>query len=328
MNEIINNETNNETNKNDIETVNCHICDCKKFEPNIFDSKYCKTCYHKMEKHKKSYMVERPKTKPFVIKMPQQTNNFVKLKKTPNNNSPPNKNHRVTLSQPLEPKGTDVDIKLDQSLDLAILKKNKEREERDKLTVSLDMSNLTKKVDRKTLLVMEIIATESDYVKSISYLLKNYLSVLENTITTNDINLIFSNIIWIFNINSEFESELKEFQRNQGDMSEMFDILSKYSELFKAYGTYGSSYDDALIHLALLKKDNQNFAKTLTEIEKSDGKKWNLETYLITPIQRICRYPLLLRELISCTDTEDPNYKILLETHKKNRENSQNSERI
>ena len=58
--------------------------------------------------------------------------------------------------------------------------------------------------------------------------------------------------------------------------------------MFKAYGRYSSSYDEAVNQITLLKKD-PNFEKLLKEVESKDKKNWTLETYLITPIQRICR---------------------------------------
>lgn len=33
-----------------------------------------------------------------------------------------------------------------------------------------------------------------------------------------------------------------------------------------------------------------------------------IESFLLKPVQRICRYPLLLRELLKCTAFEDPTY--------------------
>jgi hypothetical protein len=224
----------------------CQICDCKctNFEPNVFDPKYCKVCYHNNEKHQKGYV---DNSRPKIVPKEHQVNqvNIPTLRKVNNPNSPNNQNNQnnqnnkqriVSTSQPLDSKN--LVVKLDQSLNLTNIKNqlNEGGEgEGQKLSASLDIKATPNKIDRKKLLVSEIISTENEYVKSMSYLLQNYLRVLQDTMTTNDINLIFSNMIWIFNINSEFESELNEFKKNDCEMKEMFEILSKYVKISTIY---------------------------------------------------------------------------------------------
>ena len=41
----------------------------------------------------------------------------------------------------------------------------------------------------------------------------------------------------------------------------------------------------------------------------------SLESYLIKPVQRVLKYPLLLRELVSLTDPESPEHTHLTGTH-------------
>lgn len=39
--------------------------------------------------------------------------------------------------------------------------------------------------------------------------------------------------------------------------------------------------------------------------------------YVIKPVQRLCKYPLLIRELLSVTDESKPDYAALLEAQEK-----------
>lgn len=36
-----------------------------------------------------------------------------------------------------------------------------------------------------------------------------------------------------------------------------------------------------------------------------------LESYLIKPVQRLLKYPLLLKEMKKCTDPDDPEYELI-----------------
>lgn len=81
----------------------------------------------------------------------------------------------------------------------------------------------------------------------------------------------------------------------------------------KMYSKYCSNYDNASELLEKL-KDNQEFSKTMAVCLTDPGAKGqNLLSYLIKPVQRICKYPLLFRELISHTPEDHKDYKSLVE---------------
>lgn len=246
-----------------MESKECIICDCKKFESNIFDATYCKGCYHKVDKHvsieEKKRIQEENKKKELEtkkielnrIEFPQKKLNPIKTipKKSPQNDDrfslqikSPQKNipkERTETTPPIpeneittkpkkkigitpKPNQDRIDISLDINKPLL------DNTTTGRLVMSLDLSVETKKRDRRGMLILEIIETESEYVKSISYLLQNYLRKLQEFVEPTDINIIFSNIIWIYNINSEFQSELEEFKKNTQKIDQLFFILRKY----------------------------------------------------------------------------------------------------
>jgi hypothetical protein len=52
--------------------------------------------------------------------------------------------------------------------------------------------------------------------------------------------------------------------------------------------------------------------KLIKEVEATEpARSLTLETFLMTPVQRICKYPLLVRELIKMTDADHPDYEKL-----------------
>jgi len=51
--------------------------------------------------------------------------------------------------------------------------------------------------------------------------------------------------------------------------------------------------------------------------KKQEAKGFDLFSYVIKPVQRLCKYPLLLRELLKFTPNTHPDYKDLQEAYTK-----------
>lgn len=76
---------------------------------------------------------------------------------------------------------------------------------------------------------------------------------------------------------------------------------------------YCCNFDDAS---ALLNEYNMfaNLKQTLDECQeliKDQTQAWDLDCLLVKPVQRILKYPLLLKELLATIDTRHPDYAML-----------------
>ena len=69
------------------------------------------------------------------------------------------------------------------------------------------------------------------------------------------------------------------------------------SPYFRAYADYCSKYFAAIETLKTLRGRRKNLRERLIELQSTHG--LPIESLLIKPIQRLCKYPLLLRELLS-----------------------------
>jgi hypothetical protein len=79
--------------------------------------------------------------------------------------------------------------------------------------------------------------------------------------------------------------------------------------MIKTFTEYITIYETVTTSIMNWKKTRPRFAKVLVAAQKqaTTDKKQSLTSLLITPVQRIARYPLLLRELLKCMDREsDP----------------------
>lgn len=78
-------------------------------------------------------------------------------------------------------------------------------------------------------------------------------------------------------------------------ISEVGDMLIECAESFHVYSVYASNYPAAmkLVVSYQLKPDMKEVLQRLSAAPEARG--LSLESFLIKPIQRICKYPLLIR---------------------------------
>ena len=89
------------------------------------------------------------------------------------------------------------------------------------------------------------------------------------------------------------------------------------SDYFSLYIDYCANSDEAIKILNEL-NSNQTWNNFLNECYKNpETKRLKLDSYLIKPIQRVTKYPLLLRELLSSTPNTFPDYKQLEKANEK-----------
>lgn len=77
-----------------------------------------------------------------------------------------------------------------------------------------------------------------------------------------------------------------------------------------------TSSGNALLNddVILTAKTDGAFKHFLEERNPTNQHSSSLESYLIKPVQRVLKYPLLLRELVSLTDPESPEHTHLTGT--------------
>uniref|UniRef100_A0AAX7V4D4 Phosphatidylinositol-3,4,5-trisphosphate-dependent Rac exchange factor 1 n=1 Tax=Astatotilapia calliptera TaxID=8154 RepID=A0AAX7V4D4_ASTCA len=163
----------------------------------------------------------------------------------------------------------------------------------------------------------EILNTERDYVRTLLFLQSvsltssrnhsNPLSKKERSL----MGILFSNIEDILKLHqgvlSAVEYSLLPEPQPHHALGHVF---LQFRDSFSVYGEYCSNHEKALRLLMELNKipDIRTF---LLHCMLLGGKKSTdipLEGYLLTPIQRICKYPLLLKELLKRTPKKHADY--------------------
>eukprot|EP01105_Mastigella_eilhardi_P008207 TRINITY_DN2006_c0_g1_i2.p1 TRINITY_DN2006_c0_g1~~TRINITY_DN2006_c0_g1_i2.p1 ORF type:complete len:630 (-),score=132.46 TRINITY_DN2006_c0_g1_i2:338-2227(-) len=158
----------------------------------------------------------------------------------------------------------------------------------------------------------EIVATERTYVDIIRTAVALYEVPLRNAeppiLVKEEIDNIFGNLQTLLGFNEEL---LKCLTARTAPIAESFIKLTPF---FIHYKEYSKQYPVAVKLLCKLRKCNSEFRKFLEKQSKEHSNFATLDlldSYLITPIQRIPRYNLLLMELIKTTDETDPEMPLL-----------------
>ncbi|KAJ8400594.1 hypothetical protein AAFF_G00393630 [Aldrovandia affinis] len=163
----------------------------------------------------------------------------------------------------------------------------------------------------------EILNTERDYVRTLLFLQSAFLHRIQQTaddqqcLSPENVKVLFSNIEAILEVHKEvlaaLESSLQPEPQPQHALGHVF---LQFKGRFSVYGEYCSNHEKALRLLMELNK-NPNVRTFLLHCMLLGGKKTTdipLEGYLLTPIQRICKYPLLLKELLKRTPKKHSDY--------------------
>lgn len=130
-------------------------------------------------------------------------------------------------------------------------------------------------------------------------------------IDPTDVGKIFLNIELIEIVASELAHELeKRIFVSSPENTQIGEVFyKKADELLQTYSLYCMGHTESVQVLSRLGK-KKDFINTLKGIENdSELRSLSLVDWLIKPVQRICKYPLLLSELKKCTPTDHPDYQ-------------------
>uniref|UniRef100_A0A7N6BK09 Phosphatidylinositol-3,4,5-trisphosphate-dependent Rac exchange factor 1 n=1 Tax=Anabas testudineus TaxID=64144 RepID=A0A7N6BK09_ANATE len=152
----------------------------------------------------------------------------------------------------------------------------------------------------------EILNTERDYVRTLLFLQsRGFLHLFIQ------FHILFSNIEDILELHKEVLSAVEaSLQPEPSPQHALGHVFLQFKESFSVYGEYCSNHEKALRLLMELNKI-PNIRTFLLHCMLLGGKKSTdipLEGYLLTPIQRICKYPLLLKELLKRTPKKHVDY--------------------
>eukprot|EP01090_Pellita_catalonica_P021835 TRINITY_DN827_c0_g1_i3.p2 TRINITY_DN827_c0_g1~~TRINITY_DN827_c0_g1_i3.p2 ORF type:complete len:424 (-),score=94.27 TRINITY_DN827_c0_g1_i3:2221-3492(-) len=166
--------------------------------------------------------------------------------------------------------------------------------------------------------LQELINTEQDYVKDLEHIIEMYIKPLrqKKLISPEAMREVFSNVESILGVNKEL---LRNFiAGNNTNGAQVGDSFLQMADFLKMYSVYCSNQNAAMTAVVDETQNNRDFAVFLAYTQaKPESRSLDLNSFLIKPVQRVCKYPLLLRELIKHTPKDHPDYEKLLQAYDK-----------
>ncbi|XP_067338990.1 rho guanine nucleotide exchange factor TIAM2 [Channa argus] len=175
--------------------------------------------------------------------------------------------------------------------------------------------------------IQELVDTEKSYVKDLVCLFDIYLTPLQNEtfLTKDEMEALFGSLPEMLDFQRVFLQTLEEriascpnfrsLETPEQFKKLLFSLGGSflyYADHFKLYSGFCANHIKVQKVLERAKTDAafKHFLETRNPTNQHSS---SLESYLIKPVQRVLKYPLLLRELVSLTDPESPEHAHLTE---------------
>ncbi|XP_042317673.1 triple functional domain protein isoform X3 [Sceloporus undulatus] len=157
-----------------------------------------------------------------------------------------------------------------------------------------------KSARRKEFIMAELIQTEKAYVRDLRECMDTYLWEITSGVEeippgiVNKEHIIFGNMQEIYEFhNNIFLKELEKYEQLPEDVGHCF---VTWADKFQMYVTYCKNKPDST-QLIL-----EHAGAYFDEIQQRHGLANSISSYLIKPVQRITKYQLLLKELLTCCE--------------------------
>ncbi|XP_028927776.2 rho guanine nucleotide exchange factor 26 isoform X1 [Ornithorhynchus anatinus] len=162
--------------------------------------------------------------------------------------------------------------------------------------------------------MFEVISSEHSYLLSLEILIRMFKNSkeLSDTMTKTESHHLFSNIADVCEASQKFFKELEERHQNNILIDDISDIVEKHtSSTFDPYVKYCTNEVYQQRTLQKLIATNPSFKEVLSRIE-SQEECGNLPmiSFLILPMQRVTRLPLLMDTICQKTPKDSPQYEV------------------
>ncbi|XP_027528028.1 dynamin-binding protein isoform X2 [Neopelma chrysocephalum] len=165
-------------------------------------------------------------------------------------------------------------------------------------------------LEKRSKVIEELLQTERDYIRDLEMCVERIMVPLQQAQMQNiDFEALFGNIHMVISFSKQLLSTLEASDA----IGPVF--LAQRAELESVYRVYCQNHDEAIALLETYEKDEkmQKLLLDLLDSLRSLYSEWgctnyiNLGSFLIKPVQRVMRYPLLLMELLSATPEAHPD---------------------
>ncbi|XP_034561811.1 uncharacterized protein spata13 isoform X1 [Notolabrus celidotus] len=182
-----------------------------------------------------------------------------------------------------------------------------------------DTQSTQHKEQMRTNVVQEIMNTERIYIKHLKDICEGYIRQCRkhpDMFTELQLKTIFSNIEDIYRFQRQFLKDLeKKYNKEEPHLSEIGSCFLLQGEGFSIYSDYCNTHPAACAELQRLMKSGKykHFFEACRLLQQMID--ISIAGFLLTPVQKICKYPLQLGELLKYTPKDHSDYTGVSQAH-------------
>ncbi|KAF7401436.1 hypothetical protein HZH68_007256 [Vespula germanica] len=174
-----------------------------------------------------------------------------------------------------------------------------------------------KRAERKEI-ITEIVETEQKYGRDLQIILEEFHRPMLNAglLTSEQLSAIFLNVEELLEHNLVLAEKLKdavEFAQESGDEDlltvDVGKIFLESERMLHAFESYCTRQGSASLLLQNLEKEKEllRIFLRVSQMENTVLRRMNLNSFLMVPVQRVTKYPLLLARLLKATPSVRPD---------------------
>ena len=123
----------------------------------------------------------------------------------------------------------------------------------------------------------------------------------QKILSPDTVHYLFGNLNTLVDFQRRFLIQIENFAENSPEEQRFCHLFSQMEEAFAVYEPYCANYYSAQ---DLVVQETPKLQKLADILEPT----YELPSMLIKPVQRICKYPLLIGQLIKTTNKDWPHY--------------------
>ncbi|THH02546.1 hypothetical protein EW145_g6732 [Phellinidium pouzarii] len=155
-------------------------------------------------------------------------------------------------------------------------------------------------------IIFELINTEAAYVRDLQLIVEVFYSSMLSLLDEKEITVVFANIEDLLLVNTTFLSSLEERQKEcRLYIDNIGDLLDRHMVSMGVYADYCVNQANAIKVLQSIRESRPEVSAHLQRLREDPAvRNLDLSSYLLAPMQRITRYPLLIRQVLNHTEVE------------------------
>ncbi|XP_048388882.1 uncharacterized protein spata13 isoform X2 [Stegostoma tigrinum] len=175
------------------------------------------------------------------------------------------------------------------------------------------LKNTENQRQMRTNVIQEIMNTEKVYIKHLKDICEGYIRQCRKhtgMFAEAQLGIIFGNIEDIYKFQRKFLKDLEKlFNKDEPHLSEIGSCFLQHQEGFGIYSEYCNNHPSACVELANLMKQSKyrHFFEACRLLQQMID--IAIDGFLLTPVQKICKYPLQLAELLKYTTPDHSDYE-------------------